>query len=60
MELSRLILKELGLRPVIDAHMALGEGTGAVMLAPQLDVALALYEKGSRFKNIDMEAYSRF
>ena len=38
-----LIMKELGLEPILDAGMRLGEGTGAVCLIPILDMALAVY-----------------
>ncbi len=55
-----LVLKELMLSPVIDADMALGEGTGAVMLCVLLDTALALYNTQLTFDDINIEAYSRF
>ena len=54
-----MLLKELGLRPVIDADLALGEGTGAVLLPPMLDAALALY-RGTTFGNLKMSPYQRF
>ena len=54
------IIRELKLTAPIDANMALGEGTGAVLLMPQLDVCMALYDKGSRFDNIGVEAYRRY
>ena len=38
------LFEELGMKPVIDADMCLGEGTGAVMLMPLLDMALAVYK----------------
>ena len=36
-------MKELGLVPVLDAEMRLGEGTGAVCLIPILDMAISVY-----------------
>ena len=54
------VLAELGLEPVIDAGLALGEGTGAVMLFPLLDAALALYRDGLVFDNTEVEQYERF
>lgn len=54
------IMKELSLEAPITAGMALGEGTGAVLLVPQLDVCMALYDKGSRFEGIGVEAYARY
>ncbi|MCI5856908.1 MAG: nicotinate-nucleotide--dimethylbenzimidazole phosphoribosyltransferase [Agathobacter sp.] len=56
----KLLTKELRLAPVIDAGMALGEGTGAVMLFPLLDMALAIYNSGSTFSNSKIEQYERF
>ena len=37
--------------------MALGEGTGAVMLFPLLDMALAVYGSSHSFQNLGMAAY---
>lgn len=49
----------LGLSPVIDGELALGEGTGAVMLFSLLDMALAVYRDGSTFGDIQIENYQR-
>lgn len=57
---AKMLMKELGLDPVIDGDMALGEATGAVMLFPLLDCAVNLYRNGESFGNIAMEAYERF
>ena len=54
---ARQILSELDLHPVLDAGMALGEGTGAVMLFPLLDMALAVYGSSHTFQNLGMAAY---
>ena len=51
-------LKYLNLKAPIDAGMALGEGTGGVMLLPMLDMALALYEGDHSFEDIGIEAYT--
>ncbi|MBR1407512.1 MAG: nicotinate-nucleotide--dimethylbenzimidazole phosphoribosyltransferase [Clostridia bacterium] len=51
------IFAELGLTPVLHADMALGEGTGAVMLFPLLDMALAVYAGEHTFSNLGMAAY---
>lgn len=53
------LAKELGLTPVIDGCMALGEGTGAVMMFALLDMALSVYREGSSFGDIGMERYQR-
>lgn len=53
------VLDKLGLKPVITADMALGEGTGAVMMFPLLDMAMSLYKDGVRFNDTPIEAYER-
>lgn len=53
------IAAELGLYPVIDAGLALGEGTGAVMMFQLLDTALALYQSRTTFDKIELEQYQR-
>lgn len=53
-----LVLSALGLEPVIDASMALGEGTGAVMLLPMLDLAHRVYCGNHTFGDLGMEAYA--
>ncbi len=54
-----LLLEELLLQPVILADMALGEGTGAVMLFPLLDMAHSLYAEGTSFQSASIEQYER-
>lgn len=54
------MLKELRLQPVIDASLALGEGTGAVMMFALLDMAMVLYQKQTLFSDIGVEQYIRF
>jgi adenosyl cobinamide kinase/adenosyl cobinamide phosphate guanylyltransferase len=53
----KFILEMLGLEPVIDGGLALGEGTGAVMLMPMLDTALALYNDGLSFDETEVSQY---
>ena len=55
---ARRIFEELDMHPVIDADMALGEGTGAVALLPLLDMALAVYHGPHMFDQLGMEAYT--
>ena len=55
---ARRIFEELDLHPVIDADMALGEGTGAVALLPLLDMALAVYYGPHTFDRLGMDAYT--
>ncbi|MCI5919170.1 MAG: nicotinate-nucleotide--dimethylbenzimidazole phosphoribosyltransferase [Roseburia sp.] len=54
------VMKELQLDPVLDADMALGEGTGAVMMMSLLDIALQVYEDGSSFDEFQIEQYERY
>ncbi len=54
-----ILAKELELEPVIDGNMALGEGTGAVMMLALLDVALSIYQEKTTFNDIRIEQYER-
>ena len=47
------IMEELGVHPVIYAGMALGEGTGAVMMFSLLDIAFSIYENRTTFEDIN-------
>ncbi len=57
---AAVLAEMLGKKPVIDADMALGEGTSAVMLYPLLDMALSVYNNGRTFDDADITAYERF
>ena len=57
---SEVLMELLQEKPVLDAGMALGEGTGALMLFPLLDAALALYRKGQTFHHLDLDPYERY
>jgi len=52
------LLKALGLQAPVHAEMRLGEGSGAVMLLPLLDMALSLYRSGQSFDRLGIEAYT--
>jgi nicotinate-nucleotide--dimethylbenzimidazole phosphoribosyltransferase len=54
---GRLLLDALGLKPLIQAGMCLGEGTGAVASIPLLLMAADVYESMSSFEDIQIEAY---
>ena len=54
---SDLIMGDLGLRPVLQAGMRLGEGTGAVCVLGLLKTALAVYNSGHVFADLAMEPY---
>ncbi|MCR5487952.1 MAG: nicotinate-nucleotide--dimethylbenzimidazole phosphoribosyltransferase [Lachnospiraceae bacterium] len=47
-------LEHLGLRPVIDADMALGEGTGAVLMFGLLDTVLNVYRKTATYAELGL------
>ena len=51
------IFDALDMKPVINAGLHLGEGTGALCLLPLLDMAMSLYD-GLVFSDIGMEAYT--
>lgn len=52
--------RALGLEPVIDGKMALGEGTGAVMMFALLDMALRVYQESSTFGELQITPYKRY
>ncbi len=54
------VLAELQLDPVIYADLSLGEGTGAVMLFPLLDMAMEVYNESSSFDDIGVDQYEKY
>lgn len=54
------IMERLELTPVIYGDLALGEGTGAVMMFSLLDVAFSLYESETTFDEMQIEKYERY
>ena len=57
---GRLVMDRLGLSPVLQADLRLGEGTGAVALFPLLDLAAAVYHHAATFGDIQVEPYERW
>lgn len=55
-----MLAKELEMEPVIEADLALGEGTGAVMMMGLLDMALCVYNSRTTFSDIQIEQYERY
>ncbi len=55
-----MALKALLLSPLIKGNMALGEGTGAIMLFPLLDVVFDYYQGGAKFNDYRIDEYKRF
>lgn len=58
--LTNEIIKKLNLSPILDADMALGEGSGAVILMNIIKVALEVYKKTVPFKKSGVEQYKRY
>ena len=56
----RAVLEELDLKPVVCADLALGEGSGAALLFPMLDMAEAVYRNDETFEKIQLEPYKRY
>ena len=56
---AKRALEELKIHPVIDASLALGEGTGAVMMFSLLDMAMCLYQDHLTFEEMSLENYTR-
>lgn len=57
---AELMMKELGVKPLLHAGLALGEGTGAVLMFGMLDIVQGLYENKTTFADIEVEPYTRF
>lgn len=55
-----LVLDHLGMKAVLSADLALGEGTGAVLMFPMLDEILAVYNEANSFAQINIDGYRRF
>lgn len=57
---SEKIVRECELTPVIDASMALGEGTGAVLMISLLKTALSVYSNCCPFEDVGIPQYERY
>ena len=57
---AEYIMKELGLKPPVNAGLKLGEGTGAMCMIALLDMALAVYNDSVSFANAGVEQYTPF
>jgi len=57
---GQLALKALGAEAVLHGRMHLGEGTGAMVLFPVLDMAVEVYARMGSFADYEIEAYERF
>lgn len=54
---GQIVLKALGLSPLLTCGMFLGEGSGAVALMPLLDMALKVYREMGTFEDIRVDQY---
>lgn len=54
---ARLILEKIGLSPVIDGGLCLGEGSGAVAAFPLIEMGNKVYRRMSTFDQVNIEAY---
>ena len=57
---AKPLFDRLGLLPVLHGDFALGEGTGAVMLFPLLDMTLAVYRQNTTFAAMQIPSYTPF
>lgn len=57
---NAMALEALELESLLGGKMALGEGTGAILLFPVLDAILDYYEHGAMFSDYSIEEYKRF
>jgi nicotinate-nucleotide--dimethylbenzimidazole phosphoribosyltransferase len=55
----RILLERLGLRPILDLDMRLGEGTGAVLAMPVIEAAVRLYDEMATFSSAGVSGASR-
>lgn len=58
--IADVIMDKMDLKPVIDADMALGEGTGAVMMMSLLDISIRVYLNGFTFDALAIDEYERY
>lgn len=54
---SAAVMEALGIRPMLDLAMRLGEGTGAALEFLIIDAALAAYERMGTFGDAEIERY---
>ncbi len=59
-KLGQRILEQMNLHPVIDAGLALGEGTGAVLMMDLIRSTLDVYYECVPFSDSGVEQYERF
>lgn len=55
----KTVLDYMDMSPYINGNMALGEGTGAVMMYPIIDMIVNFYRNASEFTDYNMDNYTR-
>ena len=55
----RVLLKYIGLRPILSLNMRLGEGTGAVLAMPIIESAMTLYNQMATFASAGVSEATR-
>ncbi len=59
-DVGRTALQLLDLSPILDGDLALGEGSGTMLLLPLLDMAVEIYREMGSFQDIKVPQYERF
>jgi len=54
----RVLLAHLNIEPILDLHMRLGEGSGAVLAMPVLEAAMRLYQEMATFASAGVSGAS--
>lgn len=57
---NKIVLEALNIKSYIDGNMALGEGTGALMMLKLIDAMVYFYNNASSFEEVSIEAYTRY
>ncbi len=56
----KYIMDELDKKPIICGELALGEGTGGVMLFPLIDMAMKVYNENVNFEELNIDSYEDY
>ena len=59
-KITEKVLEILKITPVINAGLSLGEGTGAILLMPLLDMVFSVYNNLPMFEETDILKYERY
>ena len=56
----KYVLDYLNISPILDGNFHQGEGCGAIMLSPLLDLGINIYNTQQSFADMEMKPYERF